>query len=142
VLLALAWHVRRSEPGSREFSILLANILTVTLLIVPTFAPYNQLLLLPAVLLTARECQETWKAGPVSRALLVVTVVALGWQWLAAIVLVLLSVRFPVVAQNAWAVPLYMVLVIPFLLLLDLALLGRESWSPQSPQLAMGDPKR
>ena len=142
VLVALTWRARRSEPGSRDFSMLLANILTATLLIVPTFAPYNQLLLLPAVLLTARECQATWKAGPVSKGLLVATVVALGWQWLAAITLVLLSVRLPVVAQNAWTVPLYTVLVIPFVLLLDLVLLSQESWSPQSPQLAMGDRKR
>lgn len=142
VLLGLAWHVRRSEPGSRDFSILLANILTVTLLIVPTFAPYNQLLLLPAVLLTAREWRTTWKAGPVSRALLLVTAMALGWQWLAALALVLISFRLPVIAQNAWTVPLYMVLVIPFVLLLDVALLSRESWSPPSPQLAMADRKR
>ena len=142
VLLGLTWRARRSEPGSRDFSMLIANILTATLLIVPTFAPYNQLLLLPAVLLTARECQATWKAGPVSRALLVVTVAALGWQWLAAIALVLLSVRLPVVAQNAWTVPLYTVLAIPFVLLLDLVLLSQEAWSPPSPQLAMGDRKR
>lgn len=142
VLLWLTWRARRSEPGSREFSILLANILTATLLIIPTFAPYNQLLLLPAVLLTARECKETWKAGPISRALLVVTVVALGWQWLASIILVLISFGFPVLAQNGWTVPLYTVLAIPFVLLFDVVLLSRESGSPPSPQLAMGDRKR
>ena len=142
ILLALTWRARRSEPGSREFSFLLANILTATLLIVPTFAPYNQLLLLPAVLLTARECKALWNAGPVSKALLVVTILALGWQWLAAIPLVLLSFRLPTVAQNAWTVPLYTVLAIPFVLLLDVALLSRESWSRPSPQLAMGDRKR
>ena len=142
ILLALTWRARRAVPGSREFSILLANILTATLLIVPTFAPYNQLLLLPAVLLTAREWQGTWKAGPVSKAILVATVMALGWQWLAAITLVLISFNLPVVAQNGWTVPLYTVLAIPFVLLLDVALLSRKSWSPPSPQLAMGDRKR
>ena len=142
ILVALTWRARRSEPGSREFSILLANILTATLLIVPTFAPYNQLLLLPAMLLTVRECEGLWNAGPVSKALLLATVMALGWQWLAAITLVSISFRFPVAAQNGWTVPLYTVLAIPFVLLLDVVLLSRESWSPPSPQLAMGDRKR
>jgi hypothetical protein len=134
-LLALVWQRRRAEPGSREFSLLLAMILVGTLLIIPTFAPYNQLLLLPGVLLTARECQPAWRSGPISRAILVVTVIAFGWQWLTALGLILISLRFPLIAQNAWTVPLYTVLVIPFVVLLDVVLLDRAPWSPQ-PHLA------
>lgn len=144
-LLALVWRRRRAEPGSRDFSVLFAEILAATLLIIPTFAPYNQLLLLPAVLLTAREWQPAWRSGPLSRAILVATLIALGWQWLTAFGLVLISLRFPLIAQNAWTVPLYTVLMIPFVVLLDVALLDRAPWSPQPPylpQLAMDDRKR
>jgi Glycosyltransferase family 87 len=144
-LLALVWKRRRAEPGSRDFSVLFAEILAATLLIIPTFAPYNQLLLLPAVLLTAREWQPAWRSGPLSRAILVATVIALGWQWLTAFGLVLVSLRFPLIAQNAWTVPLYTVLVIPFVVLLDVVLLDRGPWLPQPPylpQLAMDDGKR
>ena len=142
ILLALTWRARRSEPGSGDFSILLAFILAATLLIVPTFAPYNQLLLLPAILLTVRERQALWRMGPVSKAMLVATVLALGWQWLTAAALVLISFSFPIAAQNAWTLPLYTVLAIPFVLLLDVVFVSRESGSPHAPQLAMGDAKR
>src|SRR5215469_744792 len=134
-LLVLVWQRRRAEPGSREFSLLLAMILVATLLIVPTFAPYNQLLLLPGVLLTARECQPAWRSGPISRAILGVTIMALGWQWLTASGLVLIWLRFPLIAQNAWTVPLYTVLVIPFVVLLDVGLLDRPL-APPPPSIA------
>ena len=144
ILLVLAWHLRREEPGSREFSLLLAKILAGTLLIVPTFAPYNQVVLLPAVLLTAREWSETWRAGAIPKAMLAATVLALGWPWAAAIGLVVASVRLPIEAlRGVWYAPLYTVLAIPFVLLLDLAVLGGESRpEPQpEPKLAMSDGK-
>ena len=34
---------------------ILAIVLTATLLVIPNFAPYNQLLLLPAIFIVARE---------------------------------------------------------------------------------------
>jgi len=144
ILLALAWHLRREEPGSREFSLLLAKILAGTLLIVPTFAPYNQLVLLPAVLLTAREWSETWRAGAIAKAMLAATVLALGWPWVAAIGLVVASLRLPIEAlRDVWYAPLYTVLAIPFVLLFDLAVLGGKDQSePQAvAKLAMGDGK-
>jgi hypothetical protein len=144
ILLALAWHLRREDPGSREFSLLLAKILAGTLLIVPTFAPYNQVVLLPAVLLTAHEWFETWRAGPIPKSMLVATVLALGWPWVAAIGLVMASLRFPIEAlRDVWYAPLYTVLAIPFVLLLDLAVLGGKN-RPDSqavPKLAMSDGK-
>ena len=144
ILLALTWYLRREKPGSREFALLLAKILAATLLVVPTFAPYNQVILLPAVLLTAREWWETWHAGAIPKAMLVATVLALGWPWIAAVGLVVASLRLPIAAlHDVWYAPLYTVLAIPFVLLLDLAVLGGTDRSqPQRlPQLAMSDGK-
>jgi TM2 domain-containing membrane protein YozV len=145
ILLALAWRVRRAEPGSREFAFLLAKILAATLLIVPTFAPYNQMILLPAVLLTAREWSESWRAGAIPKAMLAATVLALGWPWVAAIGLALASLRVPITAlDDVLYAPLYTVLAIPFVLLLDLAVLSGTEWFQESPapaRLAMSDGK-
>jgi glycosyl transferase family 87 len=146
ILLALVWRLRQQEPGSREFSILLAKILAATFLLVPGFASYNQLLLLPAVLLTAREWNGTWRSGPVARAMLVATVIAVGWPWVAATVLTVIALGFSAnAAQSAWAVPLYSILAVPLVLLLDLALLDGNTGSSESsalPQLALGAGKR
>jgi len=145
ILLALAWRVRRAEPGSREFAFLLAKILAATLLIVPTFAPYNQMILLPAVLLTAREWSESWRAGAIPKAMLAATVLALGWPWVAAIGLALASLRVPITAlDDVLYAPLYTVLAIPFVLLLDLAVLSGTEWFQESSapaRLAMSDGK-
>ena len=43
---------------------MLALVLAVTLVIVPTFAPYNQVLLLPAVFLIAVSWRDLWKRKP------------------------------------------------------------------------------
>jgi hypothetical protein len=146
ILLALVWRLRQQEPGTREFSILLAKILAATFLLVPGFAPYNQLLLLPAVLLTAHEWNSTWCSGSVAKAMLVATVIAVGWPWVAATVLAAIALGFSAnAAQSAWAVPLYSILAVPLVLLLDLALLDEDTGSSESsalPQLALGAGKR
>lgn len=146
ILLALVWKLRRHDPGAREFTVLLAKILTATFLLVPGFAPYNQLLLLPAVLLTVREWDSTWRTGAVAKAMLIATVLSLGWPWLAATGLVVIALGFSAnVAQSAWAVPLYSILAIPLVLLLDLALLGEQEANSEAsalPQLALGTGKR
>jgi len=146
ILLVLVWRLRGQEPGTRDFSIVLAKILTATFLLVPGFAPYNQLLLLPAVLLIAREWNCTWRSGSVAKAMLVATVIALGWPWVAATVLTVTALGFSATAaQSAWPVPLYSILAIPLVLLLDLALLSGNAGSFEAsevPQLALDAGKR
>ena len=47
------WRVRRESPTSARFGQALALILALTVLVVPMFAPYNQVLLMPAILAIA-----------------------------------------------------------------------------------------
>ena len=122
LLLALAWRLRRAEVGSREFSLLLATALAVTLIVIPMFAPYNQLLLLPAVLLIAREWPELWNKGALSKAVCMLTVAIVGWPWLAALGLTLANMAIPAPSvQRGWAIPLYTSLAIPLVLIVHLA---------------------
>jgi hypothetical protein len=126
VLLAVAWRLRRAEVGSREFSLLLATGLAVTLIVIPMFAPYNQLLLLPAISLVVREWLELWNKGTLSKAACVLTVVIVGWPWLAALGLTVASTAMPAtLVESGWAIPLYTSLGIPLVLIVQLAsLLG------------------
>ena len=57
------WKVRRASHDSEAFSTMLALVLAVTLVIVPSFAPYNQVLLLPAVFLIAISWRKLWGRG-------------------------------------------------------------------------------
>jgi hypothetical protein len=122
LLLAAAWRLRRAEVGSREFSLLLATALAVTLIVIPMFAPYNQLLLLPAVLLLSRYWPELWNKGALSKVACVLTVAIVGWPWLAAVGLTLANLALPAASvQHGWAIPLYTSLGIPLVILVQLA---------------------
>jgi hypothetical protein len=82
---AIWWQARRSAPGSRAFARALVTTLTITLLIIPTWAPYNQLLLIPGVAVLAREWPALRALGSRTvRALGILAAVMIGWPWVAA----------------------------------------------------------
>jgi len=88
--------------------------MTVILTPVSNYALYNQVLLLPAVLMLARERQQIWGANRVSRLLLSLTAILLLWPWLTNVVLSALSFVLPLeVVHRAWVVPFWTVLPFP-----------------------------
>ncbi len=106
---------------------MLALVLAVTLVIVPSFAPYNQVLLLPAVFLIAISWRELWSRGGLTRLACGVGLLVVGWPWLASCGLMLAS-RFYAASsvQRAWAAPLYTSLGIPLVVLGLLSLCARD----------------
>lgn len=117
-LFVFLWRVRRATAETPEFRWSLALVCAVTLVVIPTYAPYNQLLLLPALMATWQEMPLILHKGPVARLLLLLAGLSLFWPWIAAVVLSL--GRFLVnseVMQRAWAVPLYTSLYIPLTVL-------------------------
>ena len=85
---AIWWQARRAAPGGPVFARALAATLAITLLIIPTWAPYNQLLLIPGMALLVRERAALWALGRWGgRALWLPAATMIGWPWLAAGVL-------------------------------------------------------
>jgi hypothetical protein len=117
ITLALAvvcWRLRRADPESEVFHLVLALMLAVTVVIVPMVAPYNQLLLLPAILLIVRHWNNLWRRNAVTRWVSVVAGAVVLWPWFAAVILTAASFALPPTSvQEAWAVPLYTSLAIP-----------------------------
>ncbi len=96
IAVAIAgWSVRRAPHDSAAFSTMLALVLAVTLVIVPTFAAYNQVLLLPAAFLIAASWRDLWRRNRVTRLACGVGVLVVGWPWLASCGLVLASFFLP-----------------------------------------------
>src|SRR5215470_3108990 len=62
VALYTCWRRRLSAAGSEEFSCATSLVLAVNVLVIPSIAPYNQLLLLPAVFLVLRSWKRSLKA--------------------------------------------------------------------------------
>jgi len=126
-VVVMGWKVRRASHDSAAFSSILALVLAVTLVIVPSFAPYNQVLLLPAVFLITISWKDLWSRGSLTRVACGLGLLVVGWPWLASCGLMLAS-RFvsPSSLQKAWTVPLYTSLGIPLVVLGLLSLCTRD----------------
>ena len=117
-VIVKAWRIRFTAHDSVTFSTMLALVLAVTLVIVPTFAPYNQVLLLPAVFLIAASWKELWGRNRFTRMACALAVLVVFWPWLASCGLMLAALFLPAISvQRAWAVPLYTSLGIPLVVL-------------------------
>lgn len=117
-VVVAGWRLRRASHNSTAFSTMLALVLAVTLVIVPSFAPYNQVLLLPAVFLIVASWRKLWVRSRLTRMMCVATLVVVVWPWLASCGLMLASLFLPAgTVQSAWAAPLYTSLGIPLVVL-------------------------
>jgi hypothetical protein len=105
---ASGWRHRHATHDSAPFACMLALVLAVTVVIVPSFAPYNQVLLLPAALLIAAGWRDLWRRNWPTRISCGVGGLLVFWPWLASCGLMLASWFVPAGSlQQAWAAPLY-----------------------------------
>jgi hypothetical protein len=119
------WRFRRVSHESEAFSIMIALVLAVTLVIVPTFAPYNQVLLLPAVFLITAGWKELWSRDRLTRMVCGFAFLVLFWPWLTSCGLMLASTVLPSdIVQKAWRLPLFTSLGIPLVVLCLLTVLA------------------
>jgi hypothetical protein len=133
LLITVAWRVRRAHAESPEFSLLVAGALTVTLMVIPMFAPYNQVLLLPGILWIVRRWRDLRLKNAWSKLGYWLSVAALGWPWFACLSLSIASVVLPAaVLQRGWAIPLYTSLAIPLVLSIPLVILLAETFDSGS----------
>lgn len=81
----LAWRVRREPAESFWFALMLTMVLSVTVTIVPTVnAAFNQILLLPAVLLGTQHWRKIVQAGRARRLALFALMACAFLPWLLA----------------------------------------------------------
>jgi len=96
---------------------MLATVLATTLIVIPMSAFYNQLIVLPAVLLIARQwksLQKTWAPHLIFS----VTATVIAFPWLASIALVTCSFRTPeYVIHKIWYLPLITGMYLPITVL-------------------------
>jgi hypothetical protein len=99
----------------------------VTVLVVPMIAPYNQVLLLPAMFLIIRSWKEFVGDRGIGRIVFFLAALVVLWQWVAAFMLMLASFIFaPPIVQNGWAIPLWTSIAVPLVTLPLLVVLLRK----------------
>jgi hypothetical protein len=88
--------------------------LATTLLVIPMFAPYNQLLLLPAVMIAVRS--RLWQKSRYSRFLCSIAALSIAWQFLAAACLIIaLAFLSAATVQRVWVLPIYLSFATPIM---------------------------
>lgn len=114
--LIFAWRNRRDSEESPAFQWSLCFVLATTLLVIPMFAPYNQLLLLPGAMMAVRAKRELWQKSRLSRFFCSVTALSVGWPFFAAACLVAALAFLPgPTVQKAWGLPFYPSFAIPIM---------------------------
>jgi hypothetical protein len=114
VLMRLCWQKRRLDASDVAFARMISLVLALTVLLVPAYSVYNQVLLIPALVALFRERRAVWGRGFVGRALLLIGAGLIAWPWSTSVLLAVLSFLLPpATVERAWAVPFWTALLIP-----------------------------
>jgi len=114
MVLVFAWRNRRATEETPAFQWLLCFTLATTLVVIPMFAPYNQLLLLPGVMMALRARQELLRSSHLSRFFCWMTAGSIGFPLLTAACLVIALAFLPgTTVQKAWGLPFYPSFAVP-----------------------------
>jgi Glycosyltransferase family 87 len=121
---ASVWLVRRDAPRAAEFGRATALVLALTVVVVPMFAPYNQVLLVPAILALVRSMTSKTSILPVVKLACMVGALLLVWPWIATLGLTVAHFWLAPERRNllwqVWSLylPLYSNFVVPILVFL------------------------
>ena len=81
------WRLRRERAEAKGFIDATALVLALTVLVVPMYAPYNQVLLVPAILVLALDRISFIAGSRMLRFGYVAGAFAMAWQWMASLFL-------------------------------------------------------
>jgi len=114
LMIWACWRDRRPAADTNAFAFTLSLVLATTVLIVPTYGPYNQVLLIPALLIMLKERRTIWQRSVANRALSVITIGLVAWPWISCTALAGLSfLLLPELVERGWAIPFWTVLQAP-----------------------------
>lgn len=137
--IALAWRNRCADCRSFTFWLTLSTILAITTItILPGQAVYDDLILIPGILLLIRHRHALIASSPPARALCVIGLLLLLWPWIAALGLIVLHPVLPISTFDStpvFSLPIRTAASLPFAVLALLAWtwklnLGRNSATP------------
>jgi hypothetical protein len=112
----LLWKLRGKPADAIEFGAGISLVMALTVLVVPMYAPYNQVLLLPAILVLVRDRTLLSSRSRTIRFLYLAGVLALAWQWIASLGLsCIYLLASPAWALSGWKWPFFATFTLPVL---------------------------
>lgn len=110
------WKLRRDRANTEAFGAAAALVMALTVLVVPTFAPYNQVLLLPAILALVRDRRRIIPRSRAVRFVYLACGIAVAWQWMASLGLSAAYLfNSPTAALERWKWPFFATFAVPVL---------------------------
>jgi len=132
------WQARREPATSAAFGRAIGLVLALTVVVVPMFAPYNQVLLVPAILALVFSEISAEPILPAIRLARAVGAVLFAWPWIATLGLSAAYVWLtPELRQRVWPMPFYSNFVLP-VFVFGLAVL--DMWMNSARNLRDGAP--
>ena len=125
----LLWKLRTAGADAMEFGRAAALILALTVLVVPMYAPYNQVLLVPAILVLLRDYSLLTSSSRGLRLGYLLGVLALGWQWIASLTLTVAYLFSPAWALDRWTWPFFATFALPVLVFALIFLDVQKTWT-------------
>jgi hypothetical protein len=114
VMAAVCWRERRHPANTGAFAFTLSLVLATTVLVVPSHGLYNQMLLVPALMIMLKERRMIWQRSVVNRVLSVITIALISWPWLWCFGLSVFSfILPPETVERGWAIPFWTAPQIP-----------------------------
>jgi len=112
----LLWKLRTKQAGTVGYGGGTALVLALTVVVVPMYAPYNQLLLLPAILLLIQDRRSFISRSRGLRFGYLIGIFAVSWQWIASLSLsVIYLLGSPTWALSRWQWPFFATFALPVL---------------------------
>jgi hypothetical protein len=112
----LLWRLRSEGADAVNFGRASAMVMALTVLVVPMYAPYNQVLLLPAILVLVQDRAVFASRSRGFRFAYLAGAVALAWQWIASLILSGVYLFAPVWALSRWTWPFLATFILPVLI--------------------------
>ena len=129
--LVFAWRNRQATQESPSFQWSVCFTLATTLMVIPMFAPYNQLLLLPAVMMAVRARHQLWTDSLFSRFFCSIAALSIATPFFSAAGLVVALAFLPSASvQKVWGPPFYASFAIP-LTMFGVLLVSRKAMIAQ-----------
>ncbi len=118
IVATRCWKVRHEKWDTISFALATSLVLAATIVIVPTIAPYNQLLLLPGIFLLLQSQSVSSSGTLATRMFSILGAATIFWPWVAALGLTISSFLLPAArVQQFWPLPFYTSMAIPLAVL-------------------------
>ena len=122
VIVFAVWRSKFEPIDSDGFRLTISLVLVFTCLVIPSLAPHNQVVLVPACLLLVKERKRIWANGRIARSLWLAGWLALAWPWVTGSILATTLV-FGRAVDRLWTLPFATNPLIPITIFAALVLL-------------------